>query len=200
MKEFRNLQQVNKYREFHIFWFEFQRLFNELKFFEKLLLNEIRNKMSWKLQKQLTVEIYKVIDLYEFARLCMHIDQILRDVKAKSRAYRRNLDIENVSSESTQSETDVITFVSTFSTSEDISLIKSISSRIWSFSISRSEISFASTSRLAHLILAVKQKMKKSKCFNCDESDHMTKNCSHSKKTINELFLHDDSKKNTSST
>ena len=65
----------------------------------------------------------------------MHIDQTLRDVKTKSRAYRRNLDTENVSSKTTQSETvaNVITFVSKdvsiFNTNDDISLIKSTSFR-----------------------------------------------------------------------
>jgi hypothetical protein len=67
----------------------------------------------------------------------MHIDQTLRDVKAKSREYRRNLDIENVFSETSKSdiESDVITSITEFiattaSTEEDISLIKSINSRI----------------------------------------------------------------------
>jgi hypothetical protein len=69
--------------------------------------------------------------------LCMHIDQTLRDVKTKSREYRRNLDIENAFSETSKSDTesDVITSITEFiattaSTEEDISLIKSTSSRI----------------------------------------------------------------------
>jgi hypothetical protein len=42
----------------------------------------------------LAVETYKTIDLYDFFRLCLHIDQTLRDVENKSRSYRRSKSIE----------------------------------------------------------------------------------------------------------
>jgi hypothetical protein len=38
----------------------------------------------------LAIETYKAIDLYEFFRLCLHIDQTLRDVENKSRDYCRS--------------------------------------------------------------------------------------------------------------
>ncbi len=41
--------------------------------------------MFFKLQKALTFDIYKKIDLYEFVKLCQFIDQILRDVNIKFR-------------------------------------------------------------------------------------------------------------------
>jgi hypothetical protein len=51
--------------------------------------------MSYKLQKILTIECYRAIDIYEFARLSLHTDQTLRDVEIKSSksfSYRRIVD------------------------------------------------------------------------------------------------------------
>jgi hypothetical protein len=42
----------------------------------------------------LAVKAYKTIDSYNFFRLCLHIDQTLRDVENKSRSYRRSKSIE----------------------------------------------------------------------------------------------------------
>jgi hypothetical protein len=74
---------MRKYREFHVFWSKFQRLFNELSLIEEMLLNDFRVKMSYELQKMLTIECYRATDIDEFARLCLHIDQILRDVESE---------------------------------------------------------------------------------------------------------------------
>jgi hypothetical protein len=70
-------------------------MLNELSLIEEMLLNDLRVKMSYKLQKMLTIKCYRAIDIYEFARLCLHIDQILRDVESKSLEnadYRRIAD------------------------------------------------------------------------------------------------------------
>ncbi len=42
------------------------------------------------MQRTLTFDIYKTIDLYEFARLCQFIDQTLRDVNIKFRNINRD--------------------------------------------------------------------------------------------------------------
>jgi hypothetical protein len=60
-----------------------------------MLLNDLRVKMSYELQKMLTIECYRATNIYKFARLCLHIDQILRDVESKSLKnadYRRIAD------------------------------------------------------------------------------------------------------------
>ncbi len=44
--------------------------------------------MFFELQKVLAFDIYKIIDLYEFVKLCQFIDQILRDVNIKFRNVR----------------------------------------------------------------------------------------------------------------
>ncbi len=45
--------------------------------------------MSFELQKVLTFDIYKTIDLYEFTRLCQFVDQTLRDMNTKFRNIRK---------------------------------------------------------------------------------------------------------------
>ncbi len=76
-------------KKFHIFWTEFQRLTSDSKLYdEKALLKDLKDKMFWNLQRTLIFDIYKTIDLYEFARLCQFIDQTLRDVNIKFRNIR----------------------------------------------------------------------------------------------------------------
>jgi hypothetical protein len=58
LKKYQDIKQMRKYREFHVFWSKFQRLFNELSLIEKMLLNDLRVKMSYKLQKMLTIKCY----------------------------------------------------------------------------------------------------------------------------------------------
>ncbi len=85
MKEFRRLKQVNQFKEFHVFWFEFQRLTSDAEIFDELiLLEDLKDKMSFDLQRILTSEAYKATDLHEFARLCQFTDQTLRNVESKS--------------------------------------------------------------------------------------------------------------------
>jgi hypothetical protein len=89
LKTYRRLKQVEVNKEFHTFWIEFQRLTNDSKLYdEEALLKNLKNKMFWDLQKTLVFDIYKTIDLYEFARLCQFTDQTLRDVNIKFRNIR----------------------------------------------------------------------------------------------------------------
>jgi hypothetical protein len=53
-------------------------------FDELILLEDLKDKMSFDLQRILTSEAYKATDLHEFARLCQFTDQTLRNVESKS--------------------------------------------------------------------------------------------------------------------
>lgn len=53
---------------------------------EFALLEDLKDKMSYELQKGLASETYRATDLYEFAKLCQFTDQTLRDVDVKYRA------------------------------------------------------------------------------------------------------------------
>ncbi len=90
LKTYRRLKQVKANKEFHIFWTEFQRLTSDSKLYdEETFLKDLKDKMFWDLQKILTFDIYKKIDLYKFARLCQFIDQTLRDVDTKFSNIKR---------------------------------------------------------------------------------------------------------------
>jgi hypothetical protein len=90
LKIYKRLKQVKMNKKFHTFWIEFQRLISDLKLYdEEILLKNLKNKMFWDLQKTLTFNIYKTIDLYEFAHLCQFINQTLRDVNTKFKNIRK---------------------------------------------------------------------------------------------------------------
>jgi hypothetical protein len=66
-------------------------LTSDLKIYdETILLEDLKNKMFWNLQKTLASNIYKAIDLYEFVRLCQFTNQTLRDVNSKIRNVNRD--------------------------------------------------------------------------------------------------------------
>jgi hypothetical protein len=71
LKTYKRLKQVKTNKKFHTFFAKFQRLASDSKIYdEAIFLKNLKNKMFWDLQKTLISNIYKVIDLYEFARLC----------------------------------------------------------------------------------------------------------------------------------
>lgn len=79
MKAFRRLRQVGQFRVFIAFWAEFQRLASDAEIFDTgLLLEDLRDKMSYELQKALVLE--STDNLYEFAKKAQHTDQVLRDL------------------------------------------------------------------------------------------------------------------------
>jgi hypothetical protein len=91
LKAYKRLKQIETNKKFHTFWAEFQRLVSDSKIYDEIiLLKDLKNKMFWDLQRTLTSNIYKTIDLYEFARLCQFIDRTLRDVNSKARNINRD--------------------------------------------------------------------------------------------------------------
>ncbi len=86
LKAYRRLKQVESFKDFNIFWAEFQRLVSDSKLYnQKTLLKDLKDKMSYELQKTLTIESYKATDLHEFVKMCRYIDQTLRNVNNKSK-------------------------------------------------------------------------------------------------------------------
>jgi hypothetical protein len=91
LKTYKRLKQIETNKKFHTFWTEFQRLVNDSKIYDEItLLKNLKDKMFWDLQRTLTSDIYKTIDLYEFARLCQFIDQTLRNVNNKIKNINRD--------------------------------------------------------------------------------------------------------------
>jgi hypothetical protein len=54
---------------------------------KEMLIEDLKNKMSFELQKVMINEFFEVIELHAFARKCQYTDQMLRDVESKTR-YR----------------------------------------------------------------------------------------------------------------
>jgi hypothetical protein len=50
--------------------------------------------MFYELQKTLTIEFYKAIDLHEFVKMCRYTNQTLRNVNNKSRREKFSDDAE----------------------------------------------------------------------------------------------------------
>lgn len=88
LTEFRKLRQGMK--EFNGFWADFQRLSAELDHNEETLIEELRDKLSIEIQRQLATGEDDPADLYDFARRCQRIDQRLRDVKQHSQRIFRS--------------------------------------------------------------------------------------------------------------
>ncbi len=96
LKTYRRLKQIETNKEFHTFFAEFQRLSSDSEIYdEAILLKDLKNKIFWDLQKTLTSNIYKTINLYEFVRLCQFTNQTLRDVNSKIRNVSRDVTTHN---------------------------------------------------------------------------------------------------------
>jgi hypothetical protein len=86
LKTYRRLKQIESFKDFNIFWAEFQRLISDFELYnQKTLLEDLKNEMSYELQKVLAIESYKATDLHEFVKMCRYTNQILRNVNNKSR-------------------------------------------------------------------------------------------------------------------
>jgi hypothetical protein len=160
LKTYKRLKQIEANKEFHIFFAKFQRLTSDSKIYdETILLKDLKNKMSWDLQKTLTSNIYKAIDLYKFARFCQFTDQTLRDVDSKIKNVNRDDYEESTSKnnasyqESSRDQSNTSRFESQILTSSRIISQTSIEEQVNAFS-----------------------------CYNCEKSEHITRRCSESKK------------------
>jgi hypothetical protein len=64
LKIYRRLKQIEANKKFHTFWVEFQRLISDSEIYDEVvLLKDLKNKMSWDLQRTLASDIYKVTNL-----------------------------------------------------------------------------------------------------------------------------------------
>ncbi len=170
LKAYRRLKQVETNKKFHIFWAEFQRLVSDSEIYDEVaLLKNLKNKMSWNLQKTLASNIYKITDLYEFARLCQFIDQTLRDVNNKTKNFNRD-DYEESYEESISRDN-----INNQESSRD----QSNTSRL------RSQTSASSRVISQTFVEQVNAFI----CYNYEKSKHMIKRCLESKKLNSNNFI-----------
>ncbi len=93
LKTYRRLKQIESFKNFNTFWAEFQRLVSDFELYnQKALLEDLKDKMSYELQKVLVIESYKVIDLHEFVKMCRYTNQTLKNVNNKFRNIREDFE------------------------------------------------------------------------------------------------------------
>ncbi len=195
LKAYRRLKQIESFKDFNTFWAEFQRLVSDSKLYnQEALLEDLKNKMSYELQKILVIESYKATDLHEFAKMCRYIDQTLRDVDNKSRREDFNSG-DNADDAARDEEVTVIV------NSNQIEQSNQNADR--SIFRLRFEISeFESSSRAITQSSSSENQVNIILCYNCEKSEHFFRNCRQSKKLMNlnnfvrEMNVHE--KKNSS--
>jgi hypothetical protein len=182
MNDFTRLTQINKYAEFHVFWNEFQRLMKEMNLSKHFLLAELKRKMFYKLQNVMFIEFNIIDDIYEF----------VRQTQLKENHYKRIDDVKFRRRSSTVVTIEIETKIAISRTMSIITISISINkkiesifvdSTIWNLNQYHSSNSRTSNIFKAFNLDSTKEEfMKARKCFNCDESDHLNKDCSKLKK------------------
>jgi hypothetical protein len=54
-----------------------------------MLIENLKDKMSYELQRAMINKSYDVNDIYVFARRCLYTDQLLRDIEEKTRSRNK---------------------------------------------------------------------------------------------------------------
>jgi hypothetical protein len=168
LKAYRRLKQVKSFKNFNIFWAEFQRLASDLKLYnQKTLLEDLKDKMSYELQKALVIESYKATDLHEFVKMCRYTNQTLKNVNNKFRNIRED-------------------FANDVEREEIIVIVNSNQNNDRSISRSRFEISeFESESNFRATTQSLESQMNSLNCYNCEKCEHFSRNCRQSRKSMN---------------
>ncbi len=170
LKAYRRLKQVESFKDFNTFWAEFQRLTNNSKLYnQKTFLQDLKNKMSYELQKILAIESYKATDLHEFVKMCRYTNQILRDVNNKSRR-------EEFFNDAARDE-EVTVIVNSNQNNQNTN--RSISRSRFEISESSSRVTTQSSENQMNFI----------NCYNCEKFDHFSRNCRQFKKINSNNFV-----------
>ncbi len=194
MNAFIRLTQTDKYVEFHTFWNEFQRFMKEMNLSKHFLLIELKRKMFYKLQNVMFIEFNIINDIYELTRQTQLKENHYKRIDdAKSRRRSSAAATIETETKAAVSRTVSITTIST-SINEKTEQI-SARTTIWNFNQFRISTSRV-TSRTFNLDSTKEKLMKADKCFNCDESNHLSRDCSKFKKfRVAEMNVKNDTKK-----
>jgi hypothetical protein len=132
--------------------------------------------MSYELQKVLVIESYKATDLHEFVKMCRYTNQTFRDVNNKFRNIKE--DFEDNTDDAARDEEIIVIVNSNQNNDRSISRSR--------FEISESE--FESNSR-AITQSSSENQMNFINCYNCEKSDHYSRNCRQFKKMNSNSFV-----------
>ncbi len=139
--------------------------------------------MSYELQKAFATESYKVIDLHEFAKMCRYTDQTLRDMNNKFRNIREDFNNDD-NADDVERERIIVTVNS--------NQINQNTDR----SISRSRFEIFESSSRAITQSSSENQVNSLNCYNCEKSNHYSRNCRQFKKMnlnkfVREMNVHD---------
>jgi hypothetical protein len=137
---------------------------------QKTLLEDLKDKMFYELQKTLTTKSYKATDFHEFVKMCRYIDQTLRDVNNKSRRE------EFFSDAARDEESTVIVNSNQNNQNADRSIFR------FRFEISESSFRAITQSSSENQVNSLN-------CYNCEKSDHYSRNCRQLKKMNSNSFV-----------
>jgi hypothetical protein len=172
LKAYRRLKQIESFKNFNTFWVEFQRLANDFELYnQEALFENLKNKMSYELQKILAIESYKATDLHEFVKMCRYTDQKLWDVDNKSRREEFFNDAER--------DEEVIVIVN----SNQNNQINQINQNV-DRSISRSRFEISESNSRA-ITQSSENQMNSFNCYNCEKFEHFFRNCRQFRKSMN---------------
>jgi hypothetical protein len=172
LKTYRRFKQIESFKNFNTFWAEFQRLASDSELYnQEALLEDLKNKMSYELQKAFAIESYKAIDLHKFVKMCRYIDQTLRDVNNKSRR-------EGFFSDAARDD-EVTVIVNSNQSNQNVDR----STSRFRFEISE----FESNSRA--IIQSSENKMNFINCYNCEKFDYFFRNCRQFRKMNSNSFV-----------
>jgi hypothetical protein len=183
LKTYKRLKQIESFKNFNTFWAEFQRLVSDSELYnQKTLLEDLKDKMFYKLQKTLAIESYKAIDLHEFAKMCRYTDQTLRDVNNKFRNTRENFnnDVEREK---------VIVIVNSNQNNQNSN--RSISRSRFKISESKFESNFRAITQSSS-----ENQVNFINYYNCEKSDRFSRHCRQLRKMnlnsfVREMNMHD---------
>ncbi len=131
--------------------------------------------MSYELQKALATESYKATDLHEFAKMCRYTNQTLKDVNNKSRREDFTTD-----DNADDVEREEITVIVNSNQNNDRSISRS------RFEISESELE---SNFRAITQSSSENQVNSFNCYNCEKSDHYSRNCRQFRKMNSNSFV-----------
>jgi hypothetical protein len=186
LKTYRRLKQIESFKNFNIFWAEFQKLISDFELYnQKTLFEDLKNKMSYELQKALAIESYKATDLHEFVKMCRYTNQTLKNVNNKFKNIREDFE-DNADDAARDEEVIVIVNSNQDNQNNDRSTSRS------RFEISESEFE----SNFRAITQSSKDQMNSLNCYNCEKSEHFFRNCRQFRKInlnnfVREMNVHD---------
>jgi hypothetical protein len=170
LKIYRRLKQIESFKDFNTFWAEFQRLASDSELYnQKALLEDLKDKMSYELQKAFAIESYKATDLHEFVKMCRYTNQILRNVNNKSKRE------EFFSDAARDEEVTVIV-----NSNQNNQINQNADKSIFRFRFKISESSSRAITQSSS-----ENQVNSLNCYNCEKSDHYSRNCRQFRKSMN---------------